>query len=290
MEKGSSNIDKLRSYANIFTNSTFERLIRSDDFSHIQARIKKYDNGFIRNGRRTYREYFSHSYKALIAHYRNEYIYKNFIIEQILIGKYSLKTTNGLNEFRINKSIADLVLVNGTSKVFEIKTELDNPNRLANQINDYKKVFKEIYIVTHHSLEHKYNEIISNDIGLIVLTSNNTLKTIREPLVNDNLDSITMMKCLRKFEYSNIILSYYGSIPNSSDFKFYSTCKVLFEKIPIYDLHYLMINELKKRTIKEKDILVSKIVPKELKHICMCLNFNKEEYKKLDKLLSEIIL
>lgn len=264
----------------------FERLIRFDDYNYLQSKISKYERSSSLNAEATYGEYFSHVYKTLKTNYRNEYLYKNFIINKLLTGKYSLNTTTVLNEFRINKSIADIVFVNGTSKVFEIKTELDNSSRMTAQLNDYKKVFKEIYIVTHHSLLQKYLDIISNDIGLIVLTEKFTLKTICEPQVNECLDNLTIMKCLRKAEYSNIIASYYGSLPAVSDFKFFSTCKELFVKIPTHDLHLLMMQELKKRAIKVKEILTSNHVPKELKHICMCLDFNKEEYKKLDTLLT----
>jgi hypothetical protein len=272
------NIDRLRSYASILSNSTFNSIVRNKDLGYIHCKINKYDKALIQDESLTYCEYFSYLFNSLMSSYRNEYIYKNLIINKILLGKYSLNTSTILDEFRINKSIADIVLINGTSKVFEIKTELDSPKRLATQIHDYKKVFKEIYIVTHLSLKDKYLDIIDKNVGLIVLTNNHSLKTIREPVISTEFDNLTIMKCLRKLEYSNIVHSYFGYLPQVTDFKYFNACKDLINSIPSNELHDLMLIELKKRTIREKEIFESTVVPKELKHICFCLDFNKVDY------------
>ena len=284
------NTDRLRSYANILSNSTFNDLVRCEDYDYLKAKIIKYDKKFTKRTEVTYQQYFSYIFNSLKVNYRNEYIYKNLIINKILLGRHSLNTANALNEFRVNKSIADLVLLNGTSVVYEIKTELDSPQRITSQIHDYKKVFKEIYIVTHYSLMEKYSEIIGNEIGIIVLTDKFSLKTIRKPEINKHFDKLTMFKCLRKAEYSNIILSFFGKLPQVSDFKFYNSCMELFLQIPSEMLHDFMLHELKRRTVKEKEILASPDIPNELKHICMCLDFNKREYSTLNKVLKSKIL
>jgi len=289
MKNTAVNIDKLRSYANILSNSNLDKIVRGADFRYLHSKSKKYDKDFLESGRITYREYFEHIFDTLLYNYRNEYVYKNFIINKILLGKYSLKTTTAINEFKINTSIADLVLLNGTSKAFEIKTELDKPDRLLNQITDYKKVFKEIYLVTHYTLLDRYLKIVADDIGIIVLTKSFSLKVIREAVVNSDLDNVTIMKCLRKTEYTNIIKDYFGMLPDVSDFKFYKSCMELICKIPALVLHDMMVGEIKKRQVKEKQTLSSTIIPKELKHICMCLDFNNVEYERLSEILSEKI-
>jgi hypothetical protein len=281
------NIDQLRSYASILSNSTFDKLVRQNNNKYVLSKSKRYDKEFIKFSNPTYKEYFEHIYNALEANYRNEYVYKNSIINKILLGKYSLNTTTAINEFRVGKSIADLVLLNGTGKVFEIKTELDNAERVINQLKDYKKVFKEIYLVTHNSLISKYKKIVSSDIGLIALMENHSLKTIREAKENKNIENKSIIKCLRKVEYSNIIKKYFGELPKVSDFDFFKACTELIEKIPSSELHDLMMVELKKRNVKEKQALASENTPMELKHICLCLDFNKREYTKLSKILSK---
>ena len=290
MTENSLNIDQLRSYASILSNATFDKLVRHNDHEYVLSKSKLYDKGYINSNNPTYREYFRYVYDALATNYRNEYIYKNFIVNKILLGKYSLNTTTAINEFRVGKSIADLVLLNGTSQVFEIKTELDNPDRVINQIKDYQKVFKETYLVTHNSLKKKYSRIINAEIGLIVLTDNNTLTTIREARENTKFDNLSIMKGLRKVEFSNIVSKYYGELPKVSDFKFFKTCKDLILKIPSNDLHNLMMIELKKRNVREKQLLSSNKIPMELKHICLCLDFSEKEYSKLNTILSNKLL
>jgi hypothetical protein len=286
----SVNIDKLRSYANILSNSTFDKLVRLNDYKYLHLKLSKFDKDLISHTNFTYKEYFEHIFSTLQNNYRNEYVYKNFIINKILLGKYNLETTTAINEFKINTSIADLVLLNGTSKVFEIKTELDSPDRLDNQLKQYKKVFKEINLVTHHSIINKYLKKVSDDIGIIVLTNRFTLKTLREAKVNIDLDNSTIMKCLRKSEYSNIILKYFGELPSVTDFRFYKTCNDLICKIPSMVLHDMMLEEIKNRNLKERDLFSSSLIPKEIKHICLCLDFNKHEYKRLCEILSNKIV
>jgi hypothetical protein len=128
---------------------------------------------------------------------------------------------------------------------------------------------------------------LPSDIGIIILTDNFSLKTVRDPIENKNFDNFTILKCLRKNEYSNIILSYYGNLPVTTDFKFYNACKSLFSAIPSDVLHNLMIGELKKRSVKEIEIIASELVPEELKHICLCLDFNQNEYKTLNSFLQK---
>ena len=59
-----------------------------------------------------------------------------------------MNTTTALTEIPIAKSKADFVLINGKAVVYEIKTELDNFDRLENQINDYYKAFDHVAVVT----------------------------------------------------------------------------------------------------------------------------------------------
>lgn len=82
-------------------------------------------------------EFLNRVYSFLFKNYRNEYIYKNVIVNKILLGKHSLKTSQMLTEFRVGKCKADVVVLNCTSTVYEIKSELDSFNRLGKQLGVY---------------------------------------------------------------------------------------------------------------------------------------------------------
>ncbi|MBU5889902.1 sce7726 family protein, partial [Vibrio cholerae O1] len=77
---------------------------------------------------------------------RNEYFYKNTLLNKLLLGKHSLNTTTAITEIPINKSKADFILINGKAVVYEIKTGLDSFERLESQIEDYFKAFVNVYV------------------------------------------------------------------------------------------------------------------------------------------------
>jgi hypothetical protein len=280
-------IEQLRSYSTIFSNMSFLRLINEDDFSFIDKKIERFDNSFKR-GNKTYRHYIKYVYDILSKDYRCEYIYKNTLINELLGNRYSIKDTIAINEFKVADSIVDLAMFNGTSKAFEIKTELDSPKRLATQLKDYRKLFNECYIVTHESLSSKYLQEDSS-IGIIILYNNNKtvrLEEIRPAKKILSIDPEIAIRCLRTKEYKNIIQNYYGEIPRVSSFKMFEECLSLLKDIPSDNLNSLILLELKKRSL-HKNVLTA--CPKELKHICLSLNLSQGTFSVLEQKLNQYI-
>lgn len=275
-----------RCYANLFSTNKFLQLLVENDYSYVLAKYRKY--GVEDSSIHTLGEFYRYAYRKLFKEYRNEYVYKNSIINKLLLAKYSLNTTTILNEFKIGRSIADLVLLNGTSKVFEIKTELDNLYRLESQIADYKKVFEHIYVVTHADLVEKLSKEIDDKVGIITLTDKGALHTIREAQKDiAHLDSSVIIRSLRKQEYTNVLQSYFGEIPQTTSVKYFSICKEKFHEIPVCALHDLVVTELKKRTIKEKDLFRSNvIIPPEFKYLFWNLDFKAEYYYRFESILN----
>jgi len=246
----------LKAVSPVLSNSAFNKIINEKELDPIKKRISEYLS--YNNPRlNTYQDFYEHLYGSMLKNHRSEFIYKNEIINKILPGKYSLNTATVLNEFRVGKSIADLVLLNGTSIVYEIKTEYDSPKRLLSQIKEYRKSFLNIIIVTHHTVVNKYEAFLSkhslDNIGLLVLSPGNTLTSRIKPTEDtDHLDIIYMFKCLRKDEYSSLIKKYFGYLPDVPNTKLFRECLKLAQKINEKDFHGFMFSYLKKRTINEK--------------------------------------
>ena len=276
-----------RVYANMFSTSKFKQLVEDADMSYLTSKYSKYQptSGAPIS---TIGDFYKYIYSVLMSSYRNEYVYKNLIINKILLGRHNLNTATVLNEFRIGKSIADLVLLNGTSKVYEIKTELDSQYRLDSQLADYRKVFEHIYIVTHVSLADKFAQLADDKIGIIALTHNKTLSVMREAQrCTDYLDGSVIIKCLRKQEYTNIIKQYFGEVPVTRQVDYYAVCKEWFARIPTEILHNLVVVELKKRTIREKEKFSSdNIAPPELRYLLWSLDFSADKYEQLTKVMN----
>lgn len=281
-------LDRMRSYSSIYSSTFFSMLIKKNDYSFIDTKIYQYDSKKIGTKFVTYYDYIRYTYNELRKYYRNEYIYKNTIINNLLLKQYGTKNSIVINEFRVDNSIADIVLFNGTSKAFEIKTELDSDKRLKNQLNDYSKIFKQNYIVTHESLLDKYLSV-DDSIGVIGLFEQaRSLKVyeVRAAKENNCINSDTLIKSIRTKEYKNIINKYYGELPDVSDFKMYDECRILMGDIPHNTLHDLFIDIMKNR---KSNTSLLKNHYKELRQLTLSLNIDEKSYRSLHEKLNKTI-
>lgn len=233
-------------------------------------------------------QFFDWLYNILFYNYRNEYIYKNVITNKILLGKHSLNTSHMLSEFRVGKCKADVVIINGTSTVYEIKSEFDSFSRLENQISAYLQIFDHINVITTNLQANKLKTMLPEEIGILVLTDRNTISTIRKSKSNKkNINQTTLFDSLRKNEYLEIINEYFGTIPDVQNTKIYRECKKLFSKIPPERAHELTIKVLRKRSnIKVLSQFIHQ-APSSLSAYAMSIC---EEKKKMQVLMSRLSL
>lgn len=235
------------------------------------------------------RQLISEIYCELKNNYRNEYFYKNTLLNKLLLGVHSINTTTALTEIPIAKSKADFVLINGNAVVYEIKTELDNLERLSSQIDDYYKAFDHVAVVTFEKnlLQlQKVLDSIDKPVGIYVLRKNGKLGTIHKPQrYIEDLNKEIIFKLLRKNEYENIITHYYGYLPEVSQFKYYTACKQLFLEIPLEESYLYVLKNLKKRMQLEKQEFVK--VPYELKFLAYFMELKYDDYQKLETFLEQ---
>lgn len=227
------------------------------------------------------------SYSILSKKYRNEYIYKNVLINKILLGTHSLKTSYMISELPVASCKADMVILNGTSTVYEIKTELDSLNRLERQICAYQKAFDRINVIT----TDKTNQIreiekkLPQEVGILSLTSRGTIHTVRSPLSNiNNIDKEVIFNILRKREYLSVIKKHHGTIPDVPNTQIYDVAKTIFCEYSTKELHADMVEVLKQRgTIMSSFI---QDIPKPLKALAIKSNFSAKERQRCLDLLS----
>ena len=96
-----------------------------------------------------------------------EYIKCKFI-DFMLSKNYELIIGNELM-YGIKRKLVDLVVLKN-NKIFaiEIKSNNDNLNRLKEQIEEYKKVFNYVLIVTTEKYKDRILNTVSSDIGIIL--------------------------------------------------------------------------------------------------------------------------
>lgn len=268
---------KLRDFSSAFSRSAFIDVLKFNDYSHFNWLVSKYDI-LIRCA--TYSDLLKKSYSVISKYYRCEYVYKNELIK-LLLKKYGTRNSVYFNEFRVGNSIADMVMFNGESKAFEIKTEYDTPRRLDKQMDDYKRFFDKCYIIVPENKVDEYRDIVESTTGIIAMSHKNgsiILKEVRHAEQNERFDFEALMSCLRTEEYKNIVLSLGESLEGVAGYDMYKYCYRVISKENPNKLRELFLREIKKR--KNNTALLRKY-PMSIRQMMLSLNLPQDKANKL---------
>lgn len=227
----------------------------------------------------------SKNYNILEKEYRNEFFFKSTLFNKYVLGKYSLSTTAALSEIVIESSKADLAIINhqkGT--VYEIKTDLDNLDRLKYQLDNYYNVFSEVYVVTsekNYYPVYRYIKEFKPSVGIIVLTKKVNL-SLKKHATKDcsNLNHESLFKLLRKKEYEELLISKFGHLPQVKPVHYFKNCLELFKNIDVEEAQKLVFIKLRKRMdISDKEKFMK--LPKPIRWIVYRSNFTDRELNEI---------
>jgi hypothetical protein len=231
------------------------------------------------------------AYDYLVQNHRTEYVYRNLITERIFVGKHRASpTTVMLNEFRIGRSFADCVVINGCGEVYEIKTELDSPRRLRSQLNDYFSVFTKVTVVVDPRDSIKYERYLPAHVGLA--TANRSHLSIIRPasIHSKDLNTHAMISGLRWSEIRDVFQNLGVSppeIPNGLRFK--AACNLAAQYDPA-QFQYQMEQVLKRRSSPQtRDMLLSREFSP-ISSILLRLNPSPPQQQNLRAWLSEKVV
>ncbi|MCF2495401.1 sce7726 family protein [Dyadobacter chenhuakuii] len=102
-------------------------------------------------------------------------------------------------EIKVRSSRVDFLTINNYTTSFEIKSSLDNLDKLAKQSDDYLAAFEFNYVVVHQRHLTRCIEIIPSSFGVITAEkSGHTI--IRKPTLNKSLHPETQLSLLSKKE------------------------------------------------------------------------------------------
>ena len=204
-------------------------------------------------------------FQELATRYRCEYVYKNAIARKLLLDRHSLADAVLTTELWCAGSKADVVILNGTSTVYEIKTELDNLDRLPSQLDDYRRMFDRIFVVTHPALASSLKASLANDIGLISLTGPDSLVEVRGATHHTKkIDPGCVFDSLRKSEYMEIVHRRFGAMPSMPNTQHYDRYRDLFIQLPPEVAHLEMVDALRKRFRPKVDVGILAGLPNSL--------------------------
>lgn len=211
--------------------------------------------------------------------YRHEYIYKAAIANKILLGTHSLQTSVMLNEFRVCNNKADSVILNGTSSVYEIKSERDTLTRLDQQICSYRKVFATVNVITGEKHLSSVKAAVPQDVGILLLTDRYQISTIREATdAPERTRPAAIFDSLRLMEAKKILKKHAVEIPVLPNTKIYCELRKLFLALSPLDAHSGMVEALKAtRTQKPIGELLNAL-PHSLQAAALSTNLRKRDH------------
>jgi len=214
--------------------------------------------------------------------YRNEYTYKVALIRKILLGIHSLNTASMINEFRIGSSKADIVILNGTGTVYEIKSERDSLRRLKDQLTSYLNVFASVNVLAGKNHLREIIDTVPEEVGILFLSDRFQISTVREPN-NDpsRTNSIQIFDSLTTLEAGMIINDLGLDLPVVPNIKRHNIYKKIFSEINPEMAHSSMIKILKKtRTLSLFNEFIHDI-PFSLYPTVLSSRFKKQDQKRL---------
>lgn len=269
----------------VLYNRTFVRKIISNNYKNYLENILSRSNYLVKEVSLVH--VLDSLYSEFKKNYKCEYVYKNTIVNKILLGRHSLNTSTLISELNVGKSKADIVIFNGTSTVYEIKTELDSLNRLEAQLEDYLKCFDKIYVITTLENIKKLENKLSGKIGLIEYTKRGTLREHKKAESNkQNIDKKSLFSLFRKNEMLNIIKKIGFEIPDVHPRYLREECEKIFLKLSNEEAHNIAIEEIKKRKIKNEQKEIIEMAPESLKFFFLAENLNKKQCNFIEEIIS----
>ena len=187
-----------------------------------------------------------------------------------------------LNEFRVGASKADLVILNGTGTVYEIKSDRDSLARLMNQLDDYRKVFAKIYVIAGDAHIREVMQRTPSEIGVMSLARWNRIQTIREAEDRPDLvDPLAILDSLRSSEASLILERLHLpklDVPNTA---LRTVLKEIFAGLDPATVHREMVATLKQtRDLAPLNKLVANL-PHSLQAAALSLQIRRGDHERV---------
>jgi hypothetical protein len=213
---------------------------------------------------------------------RDEYVYRAALTHNILLGRHSLNTASMLTEFRAGSCKADLAILNGTSTVYEIKSERDSLSRLANQLQNYRKVFAKVYVVVAEPFVPIVIKSTTTDIGVMSLVRWDRIQTVRE--ATDQAESVcpsSIFESLRAAEAREILSRLKVEVPDVPNTQLHAAMRDRFARQDPSAVHREMVHTLRRtRNLAPLSKLIDRL-PVSLQAAALSVQVRRADHERL---------
>jgi hypothetical protein len=219
--------------------------------------------------------------------FRQEYIYKSVLAHKILLGSHNLRVASILNEFRVGSCKADIVILNGTATVYEIKSDLDTLNRLEQQISEYRKVFASVNVITGENYIESVQKIVPEDVGILMLSNRYQISTIRKAIDSpERTIPEAIFHSIQLLEAKRILQRMGIAIPDLPNTQVHNALRKIFVTLDSIETHACMVEVLKEtRSLLQLSDFVKEI-PHSLQAATLFASIRKKDYERLRETLN----
>ena len=133
----------------------------------------------------------------LLAHYPGEMTFKHQ-----LFRRAATKKLVAAFETRVQDSRVDFLTINGVSSSYEIKSDLDNLDKLCKQAQNYQKVFEYNYLVINARHKCKAITILPASFGILRFSKGRQIVE-RDASLNGTIDANAQLSMLTKKELAS---------------------------------------------------------------------------------------
>jgi hypothetical protein len=217
-------------------------------------------------------------------------VLKNVIANRLFLDLHDAERAYLTQEFRSGLSRADVVILNGTSTVYEVKTELDSFSKLQSQLADYRLIFDRICVVVPESIAETTMRIVSRETGVVVVQNDLQVSTIQEPKSNKiNVSPAQIFDCMRRAEYEAAVRAAFGHVPDVPNALRYSACKAMFVQLSPSVAHDLMVSSVQLRGANPARAMLLSEMPESLAHACLTVSESKAFIDRLRHVLRSAV-
>jgi hypothetical protein len=274
---------QLSALTRLFSAAVFREMAKKGRSSLFRRLLEQTD--LLKNScpRATVGNAFDSAFEILkVAGHRDEYVYRAAITHKVLMGTHSLNTASMLSEFRAGTCKADLVILNGTATVYEIKSERDSLARLANQVGNYKRIFAKVNVIASEGHMEGVLATVPTDVGVMCLSKRYRITTVREAVdCPARICPVTVFESLRVAEGVAILRSMGVTVPQVPNTQRHAAMRELFAALDPVALHAEMVRTLKRtRDLALLGELVVRL-PKSLQAAALSVAVRRADYPRL---------
>lgn len=237
---------QLAALSRLFSSAVFRELATGK--SAVFARLARETDLAKRNIHALVRDVFETAFDTLkLTGSRDEYVYKTALTRRILMGRHSLRTACMLSEFRVGDCKADIAILNGTTTVYEIKSERDSLSRLERQVEAYRRVFASVYVIAGENHVDAVLNAVSHDVGVMSLSRRDYISTLRKAEdIPERICPLTVFDALRTHEAQSVLAELGIAAPDVPNTRLRAEMRTQFEQLPPEAVHGGMLRTLKR--------------------------------------------